>query len=67
MFNNQKLIQWDTTVTPDPPSPLDELRQRTGYIKGANYGLATSAAHFPRWSTGETGGRTFRLAMGVRF
>jgi hypothetical protein len=67
LFNNQKLIQWDTTVTPDPNSPLDELGQRTGYLRGANFGTGTSAAHYPRWSSGETGGRTFRLAFGVRF
>ena len=67
VFNNQKLIQWDTTVTPDPNSPLDELGQRTGYIRGANFGTGTAAAHYPRWSSGETGGRTFRFAFGVRF
>jgi hypothetical protein len=67
VLDNQKLIQWDTTVTPDPNSPLDELGQPTGYIRGANFGNATAASHFPRWSTGETGGRTFRIAMGVRF
>ena len=67
VFNNQKLIQWDTTVTPDPNSPLDELGQRTGYIKGANFGTGTAATHYPRWSSGENGGRTFRIAFGVRF
>lgn len=67
VFNNQKLIQWDTSVTPDPSSPLDELGQRTGYVQGANFGKATATSHFPRWSTGETGGRTFRAALGVRF
>jgi len=67
VMNNQKLIQWDTTVSPDPASSLDAIGQRTGFIKGANYGKATANGHFPAWSSGETGGRTFRIAMGIRF
>jgi hypothetical protein len=67
VFNNQKLIQWDTTVLVDPASPLDSNGQPTGFIKGPNYGKATSNAHFPGWITGGTGGRTFRIAMGIRF
>jgi len=67
VFDNQKLIQWNTTVTPDPASPLDSNGQPTGFIKGANYGKATANTNFPAWSSGETGGRTFRIAMGVRF
>jgi hypothetical protein len=67
VLNNQKLIQWNTTVTPDPNSPLDELGQRTGYIPSAAFGTANAASSYPRWSSGETGGRTFRLAMGIRF
>jgi hypothetical protein len=66
-LNNQKLIAWNTTVTPDPDSPLDEFGQATGFIRDANYGTATSNTHFPSWAPGETGGRTFRLAMGIRF
>jgi hypothetical protein len=67
LFNNQKLIQWDTSVTPDPNSPLDANGQRTGYIAGSNFGKATEAAHYPVWAPGENGGRTFRMAFGVRF
>jgi hypothetical protein len=59
-FNNQKLIQWNTSVTPDRSGPLDELGQPTRYVPGANFGRATSTAHYPV-------GRTFRLAFGVRF
>jgi hypothetical protein len=66
-LNNQKLIQWNTTVTADPNSPLDEIGQPTGFILGPNYGKATANTHFPAWAPGETGGRTFRLAMGIRF
>jgi hypothetical protein len=67
LLNNQKQIQWDTTVTPDPASPLDSLGQPTGYIQGPNFGKATAADQFPIWAPGETGGRTFRVAFGVRF
>jgi hypothetical protein len=67
MFNNQKLIQWNTTVSPDANSPLDENGQPTGFTPGAQYGQGTSSAHYPVWATGETGGRTFRVAMGIRF
>ncbi|HXH25086.1 MAG TPA: hypothetical protein VNI78_07550 [Vicinamibacterales bacterium] len=67
VFNNQKQIAWNTTVTPDPNSPLDTIGQPTGFIRGPQYGQATANTHFPTWAPGETGGRTFRLAMGIRF
>ena len=67
VLDNRKLIRWNTTVTPDPASPLDEFGQRTGFVRGANYGTATANTHFPAWSSGETGGRTVRVAMGIRF
>jgi outer membrane receptor protein involved in Fe transport len=67
VLNNDKLIQWTTAVTPDPASPLDDLGQRTGALRSAAFGTAGAASHFPRWSTGETGGRTFRMAFGIRF
>jgi hypothetical protein len=67
VFNNDKLIAWNTTVSADPNSPRDEFGQPTGFIKGSQYGQATANTHFPVWSTGETGGRTFRIAMGIRF
>jgi hypothetical protein len=67
VFNNQKLIEWNTTVTQDPNSPLDALGLRTGYLPSAAFGTGTSAAHYPRWSSGQTGSRTFQMAMGIRF
>jgi hypothetical protein len=67
VLNNEKLVQWNTTVTPDPNSPVDALGLRTGYVKSAAFGTAAAAGNFPRWSTGETGGRTYRMAFGVRF
>jgi hypothetical protein len=66
-LNNKKLIQWNTTINPDPASPLDSIGQRTGYIKDANFGTATLNTHYPVWSSGESGSRTFRVAFGIRF
>jgi outer membrane receptor protein involved in Fe transport len=65
--NNQKLTQWDTTVRPDPNSPLDEHGLRTGFIEGPRFGEGTAATHYPRWRSGFTGGRTFLVAGGFRF
>ena len=65
--NNQKLIQFNTTVTPDPNSPLDEHGLPTGYIKGAQFGQATANTHYPVWRPGFTGGRTFLMTAGIRF
>jgi hypothetical protein len=65
--NNQKLISWDTTVTPDPASPLDANGLPTGYIRGPRFGQATSNSDYPGWRPGQTGGRTYLLSAGVRF
>ena len=65
--NNQKLISWDTTVTPDPDSPLDENGLPTGYIKGPRFGQATANTDYPAWRPGQTGGRTYLLSGGIRF
>jgi len=66
-FNNQKLIRWNTTVSQDPNSPLDENGLQTGYRLGTNYGKATSNTNFPVPFQGQTGGRTWRMAVGFRF
>jgi len=65
--NNQKLISWDTTVTPDPNSPLDANGLPTGYIQGPRFGQATSNTNYPAWRPGQTGGRTYLLSAGIRF
>ena len=67
LLNNDKLISWNTTIRPDPNSPVDALGLHTGFIKGASFGQATSQTNFPAPFGGQTGGRTFRLAVGVRF
>lgn len=67
LFNNQKLINWNTTVTPDAASPLDNLGLRTGFVRGANFGNAQANTDFPVPFRGQTGGRGFQLAAGIRF
>jgi hypothetical protein len=67
VFNNDRLISWDTTVNPDPASPRDEHGLPTGYIKGPNFGKATRNQNFPPPIPGQTGGRWFQMAFGMRF
>jgi outer membrane receptor protein involved in Fe transport len=67
LFNNQKLISWNTTVRPDKNSPKDSLGLPTGYLPGALFGQATSTSNFPAPFNGLAGGRTFRAAVGFRF
>ena len=66
LFNNQKLISFDTAIRPDPASPADSLGLRTGYIEGANFGEARGVNDYPR-SLNEAGGRSFRMSFGIRF
>ena len=67
LFNNDQQIFWDTAVTPDPNSPLDELGLPTGYVEGPRFGQATSSDAYPQWSPGRDGLRTIRFAVGFRF
>jgi hypothetical protein len=67
LFNNQKLVSWDTTITADVAGPKDENGIPLTYIKGANFGKGTSNANYPRPRGGMDGGRTLLLAAGVRF
>lgn len=80
IFNNQKLIAWNTTVTQDTASALDALGIRTGFTPGPAFGKATGntitnldSTAIPTYAptgfggTNGNGGRTFRVAMGVRF
>jgi len=60
MFNSTPLIAYNTTVAPDPNSPLDSLGLRTGYTKGANFGKGTTTSHYPF-------PREFFVAVGLRF
>jgi len=67
LLNNDKLIKWDTTVTPDPNSPKDANGLPTGFIQGANFGKATADNQFPQPIPGTNGGRLFRISLGFRF
>ena len=67
LLNNQKLIAWDTTVTGDAKGPLDEYGLPLNYVKGPNFGNATSTANYPRPRAGMDGGRTFLMSFGLRF
>jgi hypothetical protein len=68
VLDNEKLIGWDVTVTPDPNSPKDANGLPTGYIKGANFGKAIQdTGAFAQPVPGTIGGRLFRMALGFRF
>ena len=67
LFENQKLIAWDRTVTANAASPLDANGIPTEYIKGPRFGQGTAGTHYPQPYPGQPGGRAFRLAFGVRF
>lgn len=60
VFNNQKLIAWNTDVSQDPASPKDRLGLATGYIRGDQFGQADEIGDYPL-------PRTFRISLGVRF
>ena len=67
LFNDLKVIRYNTAVVPDPNSPLDSMGLPTGYLKGPQFGQATSTAAYPSPFQGQRGGRTFRVAFGFRF
>jgi outer membrane receptor protein involved in Fe transport len=77
LFNNQKQIAWNTTVSPDASTPVDSFGIRTGVTRSANFGRATgntvtnlnstAIPVYPQWQGGFNGGRTFRIALGLRF
>jgi len=67
LLNNDTLITYNTTYRQDPNTPLDALGFRTGVIPGPQFGQAVQQTNFPAPFGGQTGGRTFRLAIGVRF
>ena len=67
VLNNDKLIAWNTTVTPDRDSALDADGLPTGYVPAANFGQPRSSADYARPLPGVDGGRTFQMAFGVRF
>jgi hypothetical protein len=67
VFNNQKLVGFNTTVSADWDGPVDALGLPLNYIEGPNFGEAEANADYPAWRTGQSGGRTFLAAVGLRF
>ena len=67
VLNNDKLVGWTTTVTPDPNSPVDELGLRTGFVRSSNFGNARDNGDYPRPLPGLDGLRTFQVSFGFRF
>src|SRR5688572_2404039 len=80
IFNNQKLIAWSTTVSQNAATPVDNLGLRTGHTQAASFGKATgntvtnlNQTAIPTYAptgfggTNGNGGRTIRVALGLRF
>ena len=67
VFNNDKQIGGNTSVSADPDSPVDELGIPTGFIEGSNFGEATSVNPFPQYIANLDGLRTFRMSLGLTF
>jgi TonB-dependent receptor-like protein len=67
LFDNLKLIAWNTAVLQDRSGPKDSFGLATTYNPSALFGKADSNADFPASLPGVSGGRTFRVAVGIRF
>ena len=67
VFNNDKLVFWDTTVEPVYDGPVDALGLPTTYEEGPRFGEGTSVGDYPTYLPGVDGGRTFRMALGFRW
>jgi hypothetical protein len=71
LFNDQSLVQANTTITPDPASPVDADGLATGFIRGAQFGTGTQNSHYPRAGANPGGdslyARTYLVTFGVRF
>ena len=78
VLDNLKLIAWNTNISQNRAGSLDALGLATTYTKGSTFGTATgntvtnlnnsNIPVFPLAFTGATrGGRTFRVAFGLRF
>jgi hypothetical protein len=83
LFNNLKLIAWNTTINQNRTGPLDSLGLATTYTKTATFATATGntvtnlgtttinayplAYGGPDGDRATPGGRTFTMAIGFRF
>jgi hypothetical protein len=66
LLNTQTAIRFNTTVFQDPAAPRDALGLATAYVQGPAFGRPQDRLSFPS-SAGASGGRTARLALGLRF
>jgi hypothetical protein len=60
VLNDDTQMRWNTTVTPDAGSALDENGLRTGYVKAAAFGR-------PRSATDYVVPREYFISAGIRF
>ena len=83
LFNNRKLIAWNTTISQNRTGPLDNFGLATTYTKAAAFGTATGNTLTnlgtttinayplgyggPDGDRATPGGRTFTMAVGFRF
>jgi hypothetical protein len=67
LLDNLKQVKWNTTVRQNGATAKDNLGLSTGYTLGPNYGKAEANSDFPTPVAGVDGGRTFRVAFGLRF
>src|SRR5262249_47877342 len=78
LFDNEKLIAFNTTVTQNGAAGVDNLGLATTYTRGNTFGTATgntvtnlfqtAIPAFPvAFNGAPAGGRTFRVALGFRF
>ena len=67
LFKNEKTIGWDRTISVAATAPVDANGIATTYVPGPRFGQPTAGTHFPMPYAGQTGGRGFKLALGVRF
>jgi len=78
LFDNEKLIAWNTTVSQNRAAGTDSLGLATSYTPGPSFGTATGntvsngfLSNIPAYplafSGAVPGGRTMRIAVGFRF
>jgi len=60
VFDEDSLVTYDTTISPDFDGPVDADGLPTSFVRGPNFGQATSeASHVVP--------RAFQLSLGLRF
>ena len=60
LLNEDKLVTFDTSISPNGAGPVDANGLPTTFTRGPNFGQATDANDY-------ADGREFRLSLGVRF